>query len=843
MTLTLVVFLRSHKLEMSTMTTEQKGFVAEQKGEREVLPEKGLIIPDSYYVMPIRNTVFFPRQFLPFTVGRESSLLVVDEAIKRNIPILVLAQRNGEVEKPGLNDLYTVGTVAQVLKVYNLPNGAKSVLLQGLSRARVLSFLQFDPLIRVIAQRIQDSGGEGEKVTALVAAIRNTFHRLTELTPELSDEHLSILLNIEDPGGIADIATSFVNVSIAEKQQVLEEFNVQRRLEKTHLILTKLSQQLEWTNKIQSEVQAEINKNQREYYLREQLKAIKKELGESSENIDLRDLRKRLKKANLPKEVRTTAEKEIERLAEMHPSSAEYTVARTYVEWLLDLPWKSSTQDNLDLEQARRILDRDHYGLEKVKKRILEYLAVRKLKNDMRGPILCFVGAPGVGKTSLGRSIAEALGRKFVRISLGGVHDEAEIRGHRRTYVGALPGRILQGLKRAGSNNPVFMLDEIDKVGTDFRGDPSSALLEVLDPEQNSTFSDHYIELPFDLSRVLFIATANMLEPIPPPLRDRMEIIEIPSYILDEKLHIAKGFLIPKQIKEHGLTPRQIGFEDEAIRTIIMNYTREAGVRELERRIAEVCRGVARDIVEGKTTPTTITNELLPHFLGQKKYYPEVAERINKPGIATGLAWTPVGGDILFIEATKMRGKGNLILTGQLGEVMKESAQAALSYIASHARQLGIDESFREQYDIHLHIPAGAIPKDGPSAGVAILAALTSLLTGRLVRNDVAMTGEITLRGAVLPIGGVKEKVLAAHRAAIRQVILPERNRHSLEEMPQWVLDDMKFHFVKEMLEVIEIALMPRSSSGNGHDTPANTAIAEPMKEGVSDLVGEPMSS
>lgn len=826
-----------------TMAEKQNGFGDENGSGRKKTLETRIIIPDSYFVMPIRNTVFFPRQFLPFTVGRESSLLVVEEAVKQGTPILVLAQRNSEVEKPGLNDLFAVGTIAQVLKVYNLPNGAKSVLLNGLARARVLSFLQFDPVIRVIAQRIEDVGGDSEKVAALVAAIRNTFHRLVELTPELSDEHLSILLNIEDPGGIADIATSFVNVPVAEKQAVLEEFNVERRLEKAHMLLMKVTQQMEWTHKIQSEVQAEITKNQREYYLREQLKAIKKELGESSESVEIRELRKRLRKANLPKEVRATAEKEIERLAEMHPSSAEYTVARTYVEWLLDLPWNISTQDNLDLDQARRILDRDHYGLEKVKKRILEYLAVRKLKNDMRGPILCFVGPPGVGKTSLGRSIAEALGRKFVRISLGGVHDEAEIRGHRRTYVGALPGRILQGLKRAGSNNPVFMLDEIDKVGMDFRGDPASALLEVLDPEQNFSFSDHYIELPFDLSKVLFIATANMLEPIPAPLRDRMEIIEIPSYVLDEKLHIAKGFLIPKQMKEHGLKAEQIVFQDDAIRGIITHYTREAGVRELERRIADVCRGVAREIVEGKTDPTIITEESLLHYLGQKKYYPEVAERINKPGIATGLAWTPVGGDILFIEATKMRGKGNLLLTGQLGEVMKESAQAALSFIASHAKQLGIDESFREQYDIHLHVPAGAIPKDGPSAGVAILTALTSLLTGRLVRNDIAMTGEITLRGAVLPIGGVKEKVLAAHRAGIKQVILPERNRHSLEEIPPWVLNEMKFHFVKEMVEVLDIALLPKASSGNGHEKKSTPAPAEPVSEKISDLVGEPMSS
>lgn len=794
-------------------------------------------VPETMFVMPVRNTVFFPRQVVPFTVGREGSLLVVDEALKQNMPILVLAQRKNEVEKPGPEDLFLVGTAARVLKVFHLLNGAKSVLLQGLHRMRVLSFLQTDPVIRVSAQQLDDEEvvNENENVQALVLAIKNTFHRLVELSPELSDEHLSILLNIEDAGGVADVATSFTNLSVSEKQEILETLEIEKRLQKVHTAITKIVQQLELTSKIQSEVQAEISKSQREYYLREQLKAIKKELGEEAEGVEVRELRKRAKKTNLPEEVRKTVEKEIDRLAEMHPSSAEYTVARTYVDWLLDLPWSVSTEDNLSIDKAREVLERDHYGLEKVKKRILEYLAVRKLKNDMRGPILCFVGPPGVGKTSLGRSIAEALGRKFVRISLGGVHDEAEIRGHRRTYVGALPGRIIQGLKKAGSNNPVFMLDEVDKIGMDFRGDPSSALLEVLDPEQNFSFSDHYIDLPFDLSKVLFIATANMLEPIPAPLRDRMEIIEIPSYVEDEKLHIAKGFLIPKQRREHGLSEDQIAFEDEAIRGIISGYTREAGVRTLERRIADVCRGVAKEVVEGKQEKTVITVDLLPRYLGQKKFYPEVAERITRPGIATGLAWTPVGGDILFIEATKMRGKGNLVLTGQLGDVMKESAQAALSYIASQATRLGLDEAFRENLDLHVHVPAGAIPKDGPSAGVAMLTALASLLTGRIVRNDLAMTGEITLRGAVLPIGGVKEKILAAHRAGIKQVILPERNRHDLEEIPQWVLKELQIHFVKDMDEVLQIALQPPA---NGEDTPekdrtlveADTVVTVPLE-------------
>ncbi len=769
-------------------------------------------IPETLPVVPLRNSVFFPRQVLPLSIGRESSLLGVEAATRENSQILIVSQRESTIDAPGPSDLYSIGTVAKILKIFNLPDGSKSVLLQGLYRARLLTFVQHEPFLRAATQQINDELVQGLNVEALVTTVKSVFHRVVELSPELSDEHLSIILNMDDPGGVADIASSLVSVPVPEKQEILETLNVKARLEKTHVTLGKLVQRLEIGSKIRSDVQEEINKNQREYYLREQMKAIQKELGEDSENLEIRELRERMEKAKLPEEARKTVEKELDRLSKMHASSAEYTVSRTYIEWLLDLPWSGSTEDNLDIAKAREVLERDHYGLEKVKKRILEYLAIRKLKNDMRGPILCFVGPPGVGKTSLGRSIANALGRKFVRISLGGVHDEAEIRGHRRTYIGALPGRIIQGIKKAGSNNPVFMLDEVDKIGMDFRGDPSSALLEVLDPEQNFSFSDHYIEVPFDLSKVLFIGTANMMEPIPPPLRDRMEIIEIPSYIEDEKLFIAKGFLIPKQRREHGLTEELIQFEDNTIRKIISGYTREAGVRGLERRIADICRGVAREVAEGKKELTQVTEELLSKYLGPQKFFPEVAERINKPGIATGLAWTPVGGDILFIEATKMKGKGNLILTGQLGDVMKESAQAALSYIAAQAERLGIDESFRQKFDIHVHVPAGATPKDGPSAGVTILTALTSLLTGRSVRNDLAMTGEITLRGAVLPVGGIKEKVLAAHRAGIKYIILPERNKLDLEEIPKQVLEDLEFHFVKEMDEVVRLAL--QSSDG-----------------------------
>jgi ATP-dependent Lon protease len=615
---------------------------------------------------------------------------------------------------------------------------------------------------------------------------------------------------------MTDMIASMIPVGVPEKQEVLESREIRERMEKLTLALTKLLQKLELGSKIQSEVQDGINKGQREYYLREQMKAIRKELGEEDGNVEMGELRKRIDAAGLPEEALKVAEKEYKRLSQMNQASAEYTVSRTYLDWILDLPWSVATEDSLDIAHAREVLERDHYGLEKVKNRILEYLAVRKLKNDMRGPILVFVGPPGVGKTSLGRSIANALGRKFVRMSLGGVHDEAEIRGHRRTYIGALPGRIIQGLKKAGSNNPVLMLDELDKLGSDFRGDPSSALLEVLDPEQNNSFSDHYLEIPFDLSKVMFIATANMIETVPPALRDRMEIIEIPSYVEDEKLHIAKNFLLPKQIAGHGLTSDLIEISDDAVRGIIAGYTRESGVRTLERTIARVVRGVAREVAEGVSVKTSVTRDSLTKYLGQQKFFPDVAERINRPGIAVGLAWTPVGGEILFVEATKMKGKGNLILTGQLGEVMKESVQAALSFIAANAEGLGVSPDFRNELDIHVHVPAGAIPKDGPSAGVTMLTALTSLLTGRLVRNDLAMTGEITLRGAVLPIGGVKEKVLAAHRAGIKTILLPERNRMDLEEIPKAALegkDPIQFHFVREMEEVLSLALLSAGDS------------------------------
>ena len=790
--------------------------MAKNRGEANQLPSS---VPQALPVLPLRNSVFFPHQVTQLSIGREGSIKVIEEALRDEGFVVIVAQIDGGIEGPTEKDIYWVGTLAKVLKMFTLADGTRSVLMQGLRRVQLLSVLHAEPYLRAVVRDMDVKKETGLEIDAMTANLKNQFRKAVELSPNLSDEQLSVVLSMEEPESVIDMIASMIPVTVAEKEEVLETANVRSRMEHLTVTLTKLLQKLELGSKIQSEVQDGINKSQREYYLREQLRAIKKELGEGDGNVELGDLRKRLDEAKLSDEARKVAEKEYSRLEQMNQASAEYTVSRTYLDWILDLPWGTGTEDTLDIGRAREALARDHYGLEKVKNRILEYLAVRKLKADMRGPILVFVGPPGVGKTSLGRSIAAALGRKFVRISLGGIHDEAEIRGHRRTYIGALPGRIIQGLKKAGSNNPVFMLDEIDKTGADFHGDPSSALLEVLDPEQNFSFSDHYLEIPFDLSKVMFIATANMIETVPPALRDRMEIIEIPSYIEDEKLHIATSFLIPKQVAEHGLRDDQIEFNDAALRGIIAGYTREAGVRNLERRIAAVTRGVAREVAEGRTEKAAVTKDALTKYLGQQKFFADAAERINCPGIAIGLAWTPVGGEILFVEATKMEGKGNLILTGQLGDVMKESAQAALSYIAANAQSLGVPPDFRSKFDIHIHVPAGGIPKDGPSAGVTMLTALTSLLTGRRVRNDLAMTGEITLRGAVLPIGGVKEKVLAAHRAGVSTILLPERNRMDLEEVPHGAMTGahpLQFQFVKEMREVIDLALLSREESEEG---------------------------
>jgi ATP-dependent Lon protease len=752
--------------------------------------EKGkddkIIVPGELPILPLRGTVLYPDLILPIMVGRKKSVKLIDDAMDSDRIIGVLTQKKSEVEDPKEGDLYQVGVAALILRMIRELDGSQRVIVQGISRVKVKEYIQKEPYYKARVDTIEDKAEQGVEIEALMMNLKNLFQKAVELAPYLTAELGTMVSNIKSASILADLIASNLNVSTQEKQGILEIFDVRERLSRIHLLLNKEVQVLELGNKIQSQVKEDMDRTQREYYLREQLKAIKKELGELDEHsAEIKELKDRMKKAKMPADALAAAEKELDRLSKIPPASAEYTVARTYLDWLVELPWSVTTQDNLDIDNAQKILDEDHYDLEKVKKRILEYLAVRKLKSDMKGPILCFAGPPGVGKTSLGKSIARTMGRKFMRISLGGVRDEAEIRGHRRTYVGALPGRIIQGVKKAGSNNPVFMLDEVDKIGMDFRGDPSSALLEVLDPEQNHSFSDHYIDVNFDLSKVMFITTANVLDTIPPALRDRMEVLELPGYSEDQKMMIAREFLIPKEIHEHGLSAEYIEFEDAAVETIISSYTREAGVRNLEREIATVCRGVAKDVAREIKDKVVITPENLHKFLGPVKFFPEVAERTSEPGVATGLAWTPTGRDIIFVEATKMRGEKGLMLTGQLGDVMKESAQAALAYVRTKAKELNIEEDFFAKHDIHIHVPAGAIPKDGPSAGITMFVALVSLLTNIPIRNDVAMTGEITLRGLVLPVGGIKEKVLAANRAGIKMVILPKKNEKDLEEIPR----------------------------------------------------------
>ena len=775
----------------------------EEKGK-----EDKIVVPNEIPVLPLRGTVLFPDLILPIMVGRKRSVRLIDEAMDSDRIIGVITQKRSEIEDPKEGDLYTVGVAALILRMIRELDGSQRVIVQGVSRIKIKEYIQKEPYYKARVDTVQDGTIQGVEIDALMMNLKNLFQRAVELAPYLTAELGTMVANIKSPSILADLIASNLNVSTSEKQGILETYDVKERLTKVHLYLNKEVQVLELGNKIQSQVKEDIDKTQREYYLREQLKAIKKELGELDDHsAEIKELKERIRKAQMPPDALTAAEKELDRLAKIPPASAEYTVARTYLDWLVELPWSETTGDNLDIHNAQRTLDEDHYDLEKVKKRILEYLAVRKLKADMKGPILCFVGPPGVGKTSLGKSIARTMGRKFIRISLGGVRDEAEIRGHRRTYVGALPGRIIQGIKKAGSNNPVFMLDEVDKIGMDFRGDPSSALLEVLDPEQNYSFSDHYIDVPFDLSKVMFITTANVLDTIPPALRDRMEVLELPGYSEDQKMMIAKEFLIPKEVQEHGLTPEYIELKEEALQAIISSYTREAGVRNLEREIAAICRGVAKDVAAGTTEKVVVTPENLHKLLGPVKFFPEVAERTSEPGVATGLAWTPTGGDIIFVEATRMRGEKGLTLTGQLGDVMKESAQAALAYVRSKAKDLGIEEDFFAKNDIHIHVPAGAIPKDGPSAGITMFIALTSLLTDKPVRSDIAMTGEITLRGLVLPVGGIKEKVLAGMRAGIRTIILPKKNEKDLEEIPEHIRKQMNFQFIQRMDEAIALAL------------------------------------
>ncbi len=767
---------------------------------------------DSYPVMPLRNTVLFPQQVIPTYIGRERSLKLIDDLPQGKKLLVVVAQEDGSMENPEPDDLYAWGTLAVVLKVFDMPDKSKSAIIQGLDRVKLLSFTQKEPYFKAVVERVEDNEDEDLEVEALASNVRNSFQELIKIAPYLTDEHSGILTNITKVGRLADRVISLVTIPTKEKQDILEELNVKERMDKTTVLLNREIQRIELGEKIQSDVQDEISKTQREYFLREQMKAIRKELGEDDGSAELNELEEKIKAAGMSEEADEVSMKELDRLTRIPPQSPEYSVSRTYLDWLIDLPWSKSTKDRVDTVRAKKIMDEDHYGLDDVKERIIEYLAVRKLKAEIsedgkvKGPILCFAGPPGVGKTSLGRSIARAMGRDFVRISLGGVRDEAEIRGHRRTYIGALPGRIIQSLKKAGSNNPVFMLDEVDKVGADFRGDPSSALLEVLDPEQNFSFSDHYLEVPFDLSNLMFIATANLKDPIIPALRDRMEILDFTGYVEEEKIQIAKKFLIPKQMEENGLNRKDLKFTSGGIKELLESYTREAGVRNLDREIGNICRKVAREKVEGKTESTKVTKAEVLKYLGVQRFFSETTDRLSKPGVVVGLAWTSAGGDILFIEANKMPGKGKLTLTGHLGDVMKESAQAALSYVRANAEKLSIDPKFNESTDIHIHVPAGAIPKDGPSAGITIFTAIYSLLTDRAVKHTVAMTGEITLRGAVLPIGGLREKVTAAHRAGLREIILPHENKRNLEKIPKKILKDMKFHFVKEVSDVVDYA-------------------------------------
>jgi len=787
--------------------------MSEKKGPPPVPPkpdDEAVQFGDELPVLPIRNAVLFPGAVAPFDVGREKSVALVEDVDNLTSPVIaIFAQRDPATDDPGAEDLHKVGCAARVLKALKHSSGNYSLILQGLTRIKLDEVTQTGPYLKAKVKRLEEAGLEDDEADALSMSLRDIAKQVIQLMPELPREAGSLIDSIQAPGALADLVAANLDAPVEEKAALLETVEVKERIRKVLRLLTRQLEILKMRERINSQIKEEMGKNQREYVLRQQLKAIKEELGEDDgDQSDLDALEDRIAKATLPTEAEQVAKKQVKRLRNMQVGSAEYTVVRTYLDWILDLPWHNQTPDNMDIATVRKVLDEDHYGLEKVKKRILEYLAVRKLKKDKKGPILCLIGPPGVGKTSLGRSIARSLGRKFHRISLGGVHDEAAIRGHRRTYVGALPGQIIQGMKKATTINPVFMMDEIDKIGHDFRGDPAAALLEVLDPEQNNTFADHYLEIPYDLSNVMFVATANVADPIPAPLRDRMEILEIPGYTRREKMAIARQHLIPKQIEEHGITPQQLEITDPAVDLIIDFYTREAGVRTLERQIASVIRGVAVKIAEGDLTPRKIENEeQVREFLGPQRYTSEVAERTEEAGVATGLAWTSVGGEILFIEATRMYGTAKLQLTGQLGDVMKESAQAALSYVRTNAEKYGIAKDFLEKSDIHIHIPAGGMPKDGPSAGVTMFTALVSMLTGVRVRHDVAMTGEITLRGRVLPIGGLKEKVLAAHRAGIKRVIVPERNKPDLDEVPNEVKNDLVFVFVAKMDQVLEAAL------------------------------------
>ncbi len=768
-----------------------------------------MVIPNELPILPIRNIVVFPGTVMPLNVGRQKSKNLLDEVMPGEKVIGVITQKNADVEDPQADDLHPVGVACMILKLFKLPDGNQSIIVHGLTRFRLKSLNQTDPFAMGTIEVIEDSFTPGASADALLASVRQQANRVIELSPNTPDEAAQVLNSIQNPSALADFLAANLQADTVEKQKMLEELDVEKRM---RMIAARLATQLdvlELQSKIQSQVKENIDKSQRRYYLQEQMKAIRKELGEGGDvgGSETDQLRAKLEAAKLPENVMKEADRELNRLEAIPSASPEYGVIRTYLQILSELPWSVLSEDKLDLKEAKNILDRDHHGLDKVKRRILEYLAVRKLKPEGGGAILCFVGPPGVGKTSLGKSIAEATGRQFIRVALGGVRDEADIRGHRRTYIGSMPGRIIAELRKAGTRNPVMMLDEIDKLSSDFRGDPGSALLEVLDPNQNHTFTDHYLDVPFDLSKVLFIATANTMDPVPGPLRDRMEVIEIPGYTESDKLNISKRYLVPRQLEANGLTSKNAKFKDDALRWLIEGYTREAGVRNLERNIGSVARAIAADYVGGNKDKVTVDKDFISKTLGPRRFDPELASRTSVPGVATGMAYTPVGGEILFIEATRMPGKGAITLTGQIGDVMKESATAAFSLVRSRSKELGIDPKILAESDIHIHVPAGAIPKDGPSAGVAMFTALSSLLLDRPVRHDVAMTGEITLRGLVLPIGGLKEKTLAARRAGIKTVIVPARNEKDMPDIPQEVKDNLQFHFVSNIDEVLKYAL------------------------------------
>lgn len=771
---------------------------------------KAVTLPD-LPILPVRDTVLFPHMGTPLFVGRDRSVKAVEAALAEDATLVVLAQRDSEIQEPGSADLYDVGTQISISRLLRMPDGTTSILAQGRGRVKVLGYSQDEPYLRARVMPLFEVNETGPEVEALKRTVLSMFEECIEYSPGMPEDAYVYAMNVQEPGWLADLVASHLNLTVAQRQEVLETMNPRERLVKVSGMLAQELDVLRLQSKIQNQVQEEVDRSQREYYLREQMRVIQSELGEGDPVIrETNELKEKIAQAGMPADVREKAEKELSRLGEMPPASPEMAIIRTYLDWLIALPWTSSTTDNMNLHHAKRVLDANHFGLPKAKERILEYMAVRKLAADkMRSPILCFVGPPGTGKTSLGRSIAEALGRKFVRVSLGGIRDEAEIRGHRRTYIGALPGRIIQTMRRAGTVNPLFMLDEIDKVGADFRGDPSAALLEVLDPEQNHEFSDHYLDVSYDLSKVMFVTTCNTTETIPWALRDRMEVIRFPGYIEEEKLSIARQFLIPRQLEEHGLQPKSVKFSDEAVRHVIREYTYEAGVRNLEREVANICRKIARRVAEGQSAPRQIGAQQLQKYLGPPEFQYGLAGEQDEIGIATGIAVTEAGGDLLSIEVNLMEGKGALTLTGSLGEVMQESAQAALSYARAHAKQLGINPQDFEKLDIHVHVPEGAMPKDGPSAGITIATALISALVGRPVYRDVAMTGEITLRGRVLPIGGFKEKVIAAHRAGLKTVLAPMKNKKDLAELPARVRRDLKVVFVDRMDQVLPVALTP----------------------------------